>query len=53
LLGFFLSIHGSVGGVKFGPSGTIVVVSVGFFFASVFATGLKNRPLFAAARPGQ
>jgi zinc transport system permease protein len=53
LLGFFLSVHGSVGGVKFGPSGTIVVVSVAFFFASIFASGLKNRPLFAAARPGQ
>lgn len=47
LLGFYLSTAVTVpigGGVKFGPSGTIVVVSVGFFFLSVLASGLKNRP---------
>lgn len=47
LLGFYLSTAVTVpigGGVKFGPSGTIVVVSVAFFFASVLASGLKNRP---------
>jgi zinc transport system permease protein len=50
LLGFYLSTAVTVpigGGVKFGPSGTIVVVSVAFFFASVLASGVKNRP----ARP--
>jgi len=50
LLGFYLSTAVTVpvgDGVKFGPSGTIVVVSVGFFFLSVLAGGLKNRP----ARP--
>jgi zinc transport system permease protein len=48
LLGFYLSTAVTLpvgGGVKFGPSGTIVVVSVAFFFASVLASGLKNRPL--------
>jgi zinc transport system permease protein len=59
LIGFFLSVYTSFGGVKFGPSGTIVVVSVAFFFASILASGLKNRaaraarPLFPAAGPGQ
>jgi len=48
LIGFYLSTAVTVpvgGGVKFGPSGTIVVVSVGFFFLSVLAGGLKNRPV--------
>ena len=48
LLGFYLSTAVTVpigGGVKFGPSGTIVVVSVAFFFASVLASGVKNRPV--------
>ncbi len=53
LLGFVLSVYTSFGGIKFGPSGTIVVVSVGFFFLSVLAAGVKNRPLFAGARAGQ
>jgi zinc transport system permease protein len=50
LLGFYLSTAVTVpigSGVKFGPSGTIVVVSVGFFFLSVLASGLKNRPASA------
>ena len=45
LLGFYLSTAVTVGnGIKFGPSGTIVVVSVGFFFLTVLASGVKNRP---------
>jgi zinc transport system permease protein len=51
LLGFYLSTAVTVpigGGVKFGPSGTIVVVSVALFFASVLASGVKNRPLRTA-----
>ncbi len=44
LLGFYLSTAVTVGnGIKFGPSGTIVVVSVAFFFSSILASGLKNR----------
>lgn len=44
LVGFYLSTVVTVGnGIKFGPSGTIVVVSVGFFFLSVLAAGVRNR----------
>jgi zinc transport system permease protein len=47
LVGFYLSTVVTLpvgGGVKFGPSGTIVVVSVAVFFVTVLLSGLKNRP---------
>lgn len=45
LLGFYLSAAVTLpigGGVKFGPSGTIVVVCVGVFFATVALTGRRS-----------
>jgi zinc transport system permease protein len=50
LLGFYLSTAVTVpfgNGVKFGPSGTIVVVSVLFFFLSVLVGEWKKRPVLA------
>jgi len=48
LLGFWLStaVAVRVGGdepVKFGPSGTIVVVCVGLFFLTAMVAGLRRR----------